>query len=158
MENMSRWKIIRIGFLLGIGFIVPQVFVILGGTLISALAIPPLMQQAFEEETGGILPTDSSGDSLNRVKINSYNEQPIGGRLLILGTIENISDTKASSIQLEAELLNSSGEFVYECTEYINKDLQPGEVENYQISCGCGDTTIPEHTDITVRVVSISNY
>lgn len=158
MENMSRWKIIKFGFFLGIGFIIPQLFMVVGGTFVSALAIPPIMESAFENEVlDPLLPSEDNGDLL-RVEILSHNKQYAGDRLLILGSIKNISESKASSIQLEAELLNEAGEFVYECTEYINKDLLPGDVENYQISCGCGDAIIPEHTDLSVRVVSVSNY
>lgn len=159
MENMSRWKIIKTGFLLGIGFIVPLICVILAGTIVSVMAIPPVMEQAFDDESGGMLSDlKSDEDDLKRIKILNFREQPNGNRLLILGSIENISEDKASSIQLEAELTNLNGEFVYECSEYISKNLMPGEKENFQIRCGCGDTPMPKYSDLSVRVVSISNY
>jgi len=101
--------------------------------------------------TSELNPTD-------QLVLQDFLEQKHGNQLLILGIISNTGTKKASSIQLEAELLDKDGKFVYECSEYISKDLLPGDVENYQIKCGCGKHPIPEYKNITVRVVNASSY
>jgi hypothetical protein len=158
MENMGKWKIVKIGFWLGIGFSVPLLCIIFGGSIINTLLIPPIIESSYEEDWTDSYSANSKGANPDRIKIATYKEQTYGNRLVILGVIENVSDMKASSIQLEAELINSAGEFVYECSEYISKVLQPGEKENFQINCGCGDTVIPDYNKTSLRVVSVSNY
>lgn len=158
MENMSKWKIVKFGFWLGIGFSVPLLCIIFGGSVINTLLIPPIIESSYDEDWKDPYSANSNGDNPDRIKIDTYKEQTYGNRLVILGVIENVSDMKASSIQLEAELINSNGKFVYECSEYISKVLQAGDKENFQINCGCGDAVIPDHSEISLRVVSVSNY
>ncbi len=146
METWGIWKLIKTGLWFGIGFIVPLLVAIYLSNIITFMAMP------FEPDI------ISSMDRTDYIKINEYKEKQHGNRLLILGVIENTGDKKASSIQLEAELMNESGEFVYECSEYINRDLQPGDKENFQMSCGCNDSPIPQHSEVTVRAVSASAY
>jgi hypothetical protein len=152
MEAWGIWKLIKTGFWFGIGFIVPLLVAVYLSNVITMMAMPSMAEAAFEQDFM------SSMDKTDHITINEYKEKPVGDRLLILGVIENTGDQKVSSIQLEAELLNESGEFVYECSEYINRDLQPGDKENFQIRCGCNGQSIPEHSEVTVRVVSASNY
>ncbi|MCU7930716.1 MAG: FxLYD domain-containing protein [Candidatus Thiodiazotropha sp. (ex Codakia rugifera)] len=152
MDNLGIWKTIKIGFWLGIGFIVPQLVVLYSGTMLTMLAIPSMMEDSLENNSL------SEFDKTNQIKVLEYREELSGKQLLILGSIKNEGTGKASSIRLEAELLDSDGRFVFECSEYINKKLKPGETEYFQIKCGCGDTVAPEHSSITVRVVSASNY
>ena len=159
MENWSKWRFIKVGFLLGIGFMIPQFAVMIFGTVISLVVIPPMVQDAIvtpnsEEIFSGIT---SNFDSKKLIIIEKYREQPRGNKLIILGSIKNESGKKASSIQLEAELYNNN-EFVFECSEYISKSLKPGESENFQINCGCGKNPIPAHDKTDIRVVSASNY
>ena len=159
MENWGKWKLIKVGFWLGIGFIIPSFIVIYSGTALTILAMPSMMQASFESEDSDVTSSFTSNfDIADQIKIKSYREQKNGNQLLILGEIENIGDKKASSIQLEAELSNEKGDFVYECSEYINKDLKAEEIENFQIKCGCGDKPVPEYAEVSVRVVSASNY
>ena len=156
---MSKRKLIRIGFWLGIGFIVPQLFIMFSGTAISMLAMPSIMEASFDSKNNDVVSNFTSNfDLKDQIKIQDYREKRNGNQLLILGTIVNSGDKKASSIQLEAELKDKDGNFVYECTEYINKDLKPSDIENFQIKCGCGKNAIPEYSTINVRVVSANNY
>jgi len=159
MENLGKWKLIKAGFWLGIGFIIPSLVVMYSGTALTILAMPSMMEASFESEDNGIMSNFTSDfDVADQIKIKSYREQRNGNQLLILGSIENIGDKKASSIQLEAELSDEKGNFVYECSEYINKALNAGEVEKFQIKCGCGDNSVPSYVKASIRVVSASSY
>lgn len=100
----------------------------------------------------------SDYDVIEQIKIEKYRQESRGNKLFILGAIKNVGNKKASSIQLEAELLNQEGEFVFECSEYISRSLQPQDVENFQITCGCGKNPIPAFSDISLRVVNASTF
>ena len=155
MEKWGIWKYIKVGFWLGVGFIIPQLFVLYSGTYLTMLAAPSFMGAIEDEYTSSF---SDSFDVTENVKINDHEEKVNGNQLLIIGSISNIGDSKVSSIQLEAELLDDNGKFVYECSEYIRRDLKPGDTENYQINCGCGKNPLPEYASVTVRVVSASKY
>lgn len=166
MENIGVWKTVKIGFWLGVGFIIPQLIVMSSGTLLTVMAIPSMMASSFDEGLGAENIDESfdmSGftnnlDVTSNISIEKYNENKHGEQLFILGSIVNNGKKQASSIQLEAELKDSKGQFVYECSEYINRKLKPGESENFQIKCGCGKTPLPEYASISVRVVGASSY
>lgn len=159
MESWGIWKLIKVGFWLGIGFILPQLVVLYSGTALTVLAMPSMMEASVSGASDGLVSDISSEfNRAKQIQILEQREQKHGEQLLILGKIKNSGDNKASSIQLEAELLDSEGTFVYECSEYVSKELQPGETENYQIKCGCGKTPLPNYNSITVRVVSASGF
>ena len=165
MESWGIWKLIKVGFWLGIGFIIPQLVVLYSGTVITMLAMPSIIESSYvETEEEGVDQEafvsnySSNYDRTDQIEILDYREQLQGDQLLILGKITNSGDSHANSIQLEAELLDSAGEFVYECSEYINKKLQPKEIENFQIKCGCGKKPLPEYASITVRVVNAHSF
>ncbi|NOQ94468.1 MAG: hypothetical protein GQ547_07530 [Methylophaga sp.] len=166
MENIGIWKTIKLGFWLGIGFIIPSLIVMASGTVFTVMSIPSIMEASFEQSASlddfndsfSISDYTDNFDVTKNISVEHYQDKMNGKQLLILGSIINDGDQPASSIQLEAELLNSSGEFVYECSEYIQKELASGEIENFQIKCGCGKNPIPEYSSITVRVVGASNY
>ena len=166
MENWNIWKYIKVGFWLGIGFSIPQFIVFHSGTAITLLAMPLLMEKSFEQMAGeddsngnfSISALTSKFDITSEIKIEEFREARHGDQLLILGIVTNNGKKAASSIQLEAELKDENGKFVYECTKYINKRLKPGEKENFQIKCGCGSTPLPKYVTIDVRVVSASRF
>jgi hypothetical protein len=158
MDTWGNWKLIKTGFWFGVGFIAPLLIALHISNIVAMMAMPLMIESPFEPDEMSAIDMISGMNRTDYITINEYKEKPIGDRLLILGVIENTGDKKVSSIQLEAELLNESGEFVYECSEYINSDLHPGDKENFQIRCGCNGQTIPEHSKVTVRVVSASIY
>ncbi len=162
MENWSVWKTIKIGFLLGIGFIIPQLLVLYTGTVLTILAIPSMLDAQFDEldefTDSGFAEAALDYDRTDHIEVTQFREQKNGEQLLVLGTIQNTGDKSTNSITLEAELSDKAGEFVYECTEYISKNLEPGESENFQIKCGCGQNPMPEYATMNVRVVSASSF
>lgn len=159
MEKWGKWKLITVGFWLGIGFIIPQLLVMYSGTALTMLAMPSIMEASFESSDGDILSSLTSNyDKAGQIEIRNQREQRNGDQLLILGSVINNGDTSTRSIQLEAELIDKDGNFVYECSEYISKTLKSGELENFQIRCGCGNNPVPEYAEARVRVVSASAY
>lgn len=159
MESWGKWKLVCVGFWLGIGFIVPQLVGMYSGTALTMLAMPSMMETAFV--SGGdddVSSFASSFDRADQIEIVSFRDQQNGKQLLILGSIVNNGDDDVSSVNLEAELTDKEGDFVYECSEYIHKKLKPHDTENFQIQCGCGANPIPAYAKINVRVVSASAF
>jgi hypothetical protein len=158
MESMGPWKMIKSGFWLGIGFILPMIgFYIL--IIVLAYSMSSLWRTTGMKSSNETMERYmSDSDKTNQVRIIQFREVKNGKQLLILGTIENTGETPVGSIQIEAELLDSSRQMVFECSEYISKKLKKGENENFQVKCGCGDQPLPEHKSVSVRVVQASNY
>jgi len=144
MNLESPWKHIKAGFWFGMGFI-PIFF-------IGAFVI---------DKTTGFISSageyTANSDQTN-IKIVEYKDLRNGDELLILGSITNTGESSLSLISLEAELFDQRGEFVYECSEYVKKRMNPGEKENFQINCGSKETPIPEYKTINLRVVHASSY
>ena len=158
MESLGPWKLIKAGFWVGIGFIVPSIGAYILGTYL-IYSMPSLWQSNVMEsgkEVAESFMADS--DKSNQVKITQFREVKNGKQLLILGTVENAGETPVGSIRVEAELLDGKKQMVFECSEYITKKLKKGEKENFQIKCGCGDQPVPEHKSVSVKVVGANNF
>ncbi|MEW8348168.1 MAG: FxLYD domain-containing protein [Candidatus Thiodiazotropha taylori] len=163
MSDYGIWKTVKIGFWLGIGFIIPQMIVMYGGTVISVLAMPSMLEMSM---SGDIDSTDlfdmdtflSEANNYDYIKIDRYEDKTTDGQLLVIGSLTNNGSKAVSSIQLEAELFDEAGEFVYECTEYINNRVHSGSSENFQIKCGCKDSNLPKYNSIKISVIGVHNY
>ena len=158
MESFGPWKLIKAGFWVGIGFIIPSIAVYFFGTFLM-FAAPSLWQSAaMEAADDGMAQYMADKDKTDLIKITGIRETRNGKQLLILGTVETTGEGQVSAIQLEAELLDDEQLMVYECSEYISKKLQTGEKENFQIKCGCSEQGVPDYASVSVRVVSASDY
>ena len=155
MENLGKWKLIKIGFLLGIGFIIPQIVTMYAGTAGMAWMLPKMMESSAEDSVESF---SAMYDKAGQIEIDEYRESKNGNQLLILGTITNAGEDQVSSVQLEAELKDAEGKMVYECSEYISRDMKSGDKENFQIKCGCGKNPVPDYASVDVRVVKASVY
>jgi hypothetical protein len=151
MESMSSWKMVKNGFWLGIGFIIP----LITGCILGTLLVASIFSWWNSEKTMNHSISENTND---QIKIMQFREAKNGKQLLILGTIQNAGETAVGSIQIEAELMDGNNQMVFECSEYISKKLEKGEKENFQVKCGCADQPVPEHKTVNVRVVSSSNY
>jgi len=171
MENWSVWKIIKVGFWLGIGFIIPQLIVMYSGTALTVFAMPAIFEMAADEyiyeldemESEGDSYPDASGffddyDLTGHVKLGEYSEKLVDGHLHIIGSVTNTGDKPAGSIQIEAELMDAQGMFIYECTEYIGQKVQPGERENFLMKCGCNREKVPDYDSISLRVTQANAF
>lgn len=163
MDTQNPWQLIKAGFWLGIGFIVPTIIVYLIGMLV-VFAVPSLMSSSqFDDDIVAdaketVDKMVAEHDKTNQIRIVNYREVKNGNQVFILGSVENTGADTVGSIQLEAELLDDAKQMVFECSQYISKKLKQGETENFQIKCGCGHERIPEHKSVNVRVVSASNF
>jgi hypothetical protein len=158
MENFSPWKLIKTGFWIGLGFIVPSIGVYILGTYL-VYSMPSLWQSNAMASTQAMADEFLSvTDKLDQVKITEFREVSNGKQLLILGTVESTGETSVGSIRVEAELLDDKKQMVFECSEYIAKKLKKGEQENFQIKCGCGDQPAPVHQSVSVRVVDANSF
>lgn len=164
--ELTVWQKIKTGFWLGIGFIVPFLIMYMisfGIALLSA-------KLSFEKEPVEITKVDNTEKRIefsssqiksnldDQIKILNHRESVNGNRLLILGELVNNGPDTANSLQLQAELFDSSGNFVYECNEYFSRTLNAGDKENFQIKCGCGEEAIPNYASLTVRVLKANKY
>lgn len=100
----------------------------------------------------------SSFDKSDNIEIVEYRDVRYGDQLLVLGTVRNNGTVRISTIQLEAEFTDKEGKFVYECTTYLGNKIGPGEKENFQIKCSCGNNPVPVYAGLTVKVTSAADY
>lgn len=81
-----------------------------------------MMSRSYDESAG--------------LSVSIAKERIADDEFTLIGTIENNGDTKWSSVSLKAELFNEDGEFIDECTEYVNQTTIPGSKLNFKLSCG----------------------
>ena len=159
IEKWGPWKLIKTGFWLGIGFIIPAILVDFASMASMWTIGSSVMESSFDEIIEDDEDILSMGQiDLSTIKIKSQKEVMNGKQLLILGEVVNESDETASTVEIEAELFDADGQFVYECSEYLSNGIEPGETENYQIKCGCNKNGVPEYSNIKVKVVRASSY
>ncbi len=168
MENWGVWKTIKIGFWLGVGFIVPQLVVMYSGTALTLLAMPSILDTAVEEYANDweedldafseVSDFYSDHDLTDSIEIEKFSERLIDGHLHITGAVSNTGEKAAGSIEIEAELLDAKGEFIYECSEYISRRVLPGESENFLLKCGCSRESVPEYASIDIRIVEATAF
>ena len=92
------------------------------------------------------------------IEILDYNSIMQKNQLLIRGQNKNISEKEISSIEIEAELFDEAGNFVFECTEYLSESIVTNAVENFLIKCGCSENSVPEYSKIEVSIARASAY
>lgn len=162
MENITTWRLMVIGFWLGVGFIIPSIATYILGTAAIYRVMPSLM--SYEDLSSDVVSSgDVSGyisqyDKTSEVELLPHKASTSNGQLLIIGKVKNNSESSVGSVQLEAELFDQEGNMVYECSEYISSKISSGNMENYQIKCGCGKNPVPEYSSLKVRVTKASTY
>lgn len=166
MENISIWKKITLGFWIGIGFLIPQFLLMFGGTALVSMLLPSMMEEsieAYSEDLGDEVWNSASTvfsdmDMTAVIELGSYTETRSGGHLHITGSVKNTGEKSVGSVEVQAELLDAEGNFVYECSEYISHSVAAGATENFLLKCGCSRETIPEYSKVELRVVGASPY
>ena len=151
----SNTNILRQGFVFGFGLIIPLAIGFLGYNVIGHKIYQALI---YEKPSSYESYKSKEDDYTKKIEVINFKDTREGDSVIIVGAIKNTATKKISSIELEAEFFNSKGEFVYEENEYISKNLEPNEVENFAIKCGCASKKIPEYSKVTVRVVSANDY
>jgi hypothetical protein len=163
MKNLTIFQTIKLGFWLGVGFMIPSLlgsaFTALGGFYFAGFMVGESMRGEFEMHELPAELSDITGEGLIKgISIESYEDKSTEKRLIILGSLKNNNDKTVNSINLEAEFFDKNGKFVYECGEYINGPLVSGVSENYKISCGCNKGLMPKYDNFTVRVIDAQSY
>ncbi len=125
------------GFLLGVGFII-------AAGLLGSYAVSHITSTA--RESSGLNETiDKNREELNDL-FKEYDEsaqltpvvttEKIGnGSFTLLGEVTNNGAFSWQMIQLQADLYNTKGQFIEQCTEYVSQTLRPGETANFKLSC-----------------------
>lgn len=158
MEGASPWKLVKAGFWLGIGFIIPTLLVtVLSVPLMFAAPLALLGLGAGGEGLEGDFDPLASLDRTASLEVIEYRGERSGSRLLVFGKLRNTSEDTLSSVTVEAELLDAQGGLVFECTQFIQRVAASAE-ENFQITCGCGDGSAPEYDSIAVKVTGASSF
>jgi len=89
------------------------------------------------------------------LEITGEHDRRIEDGVIVLGALENNGEDTWRNIGVEAEVYDKNGIFIDECTTNIEKELSPGQKENFKITCGgCSNNKIPEHDKITVKIQS----
>jgi hypothetical protein len=88
--------------------------------------------------------------------IKSHHEWfPTEDSFSVVGVVANTGSDAWSSINIEVELFDKEGKFVYECSEYIMGILYPGGEENFVVDCsGCEKAPIPEFDNYKIKVTN----
>ena len=82
------------------------------------------------------------------IEILDYNSIMQKNQLLIRGQNKNISEKEISSIEIEAELFDEAGNFVFECTEYLSESIVTNAVENFLINADAAKTAFLNTTKL----------
>lgn len=95
----------------------------------------------------------------NKLEIVSSNAINSGFSLDIVGTIKNNDKKEFRSIELEAELFDAEGNFIYECTEYLHELLPVGGSVNFKVSCNpLGKELMETYKSFQLRITHIGVY
>lgn len=155
---------VKKGFLLGIGFVVPLTFVEFVAIKYSFHEMTGMATDVYEEtlseemEIENVQYTEYDKSYVDQIKLSPFKEKRQGVQLLITGQFTNESEKSINSLEIEAELFDENGDFVYECSKSFYEKKEPGVTENYLIKCGCSKNGIPDYKTAKVRVVKASSY
>lgn len=152
MANRSVFDLVKSGFWFGIGLIVPLAFAIAGATYLAYTAMYSSSVEDYQDTYDSYL----TGDDVSKVVLGEYRQTMQGKQLLINGSFTNTHEAAITSLEIEAELFDEKGEFVYECRKSIYRSIDAGVVENFQIKCGCSENGIPTFKSIEMKVVKVN--
>ena len=158
MEQRSTSELIISGFWFGVGMMPAVVAAVFGATYLSLFyANDDEVDVYYDEGTDVYQEAYESyfaGKDTNEIVLGEYRQSMQGKQLLISGSFTNNNKISLNSLEIEAELFDAEGTFVFECSESIYRKIDAGHTENYQIRCGCSENGVPDFETVTVRVVS----
>jgi len=146
------------GFGTGLGFAIAAVAVLyFASELLMKKATEEAYAVAEEEMSDSYGYKRYSEDS--GLSIKSHKERKIEYGMEVLAEIENSGDATWSSVSLEAELFDSTGKFVDECSGYLRGKIAPGEIKNVKIKCGgCKDSPLAAYETYTLVISDASSF
>lgn len=143
------------GFSLGLGLLIPMAFAVMVGEAGWSVISGFIYASSDTNPEYAEWDKDYSAD----VEVTTFRDTQLGNEVLILGTVKNNAKKTLSSIEIEAEFFDEKGQFVYETSTALKRSkLQPGQLENFQISCGCKDKPFPAYKRVKVSVVAAGLY
>lgn len=95
---------------------------------------------------------------VDQIALSPFTEKLQGVQLLIAGQFTNAGEKPINSLEIEAELFDENGDFVYECSKSFYEKKESGVTENYLIKCGCSTNGVPAYKTAKVRVVKATSY
>lgn len=143
------------GFSLGLGLLIPMALAVMVGEAGWSVISGFIYASSDTNPEYAEWDKDYSAD----VEVTTFRDTQLGNEVLILGTVKNNAKKTLSSIEIEAEFFDEKGQFVYETSTALKRSkLQPGQLENFQISCGCKDKPFPAYKRVKVSVVAAGLY
>jgi hypothetical protein len=87
------------------------------------------------------------------VVVNKHRKIERDNKLLILGKVKNNSDSDAKGVNINVDLYYKD-DFVKQCSELINGNIQAGKTRNFEMSCGggCKNKPIVKHDSYKIYV------
>ncbi len=157
---------IKKGFFIGLGLLIPLFLLEMLVLKVSVWEIEKFSSNSYEEAMG--LSISELGDDgyeseeaksyKNQISLSATSATMQGKQVLITGQYTVNSTKPIYTLELEAELFDKNGEFVYECTKSFYEQIDAGTVENYMIKCGCSENGIPNFETVKVKVSKATSY
>ncbi|HAD10075.1 MAG TPA: hypothetical protein DCF62_11380, partial [Porticoccaceae bacterium] len=93
------------------------------------------------------------------LELNITSEKISETDFIVLGNIKNSGSMDWDNIMLKAELFNSRGEFIEECTEILDATLKPDTSQNFKLSCSsCAKVNLEDYASHKVEIISANNW
>lgn len=140
--NLIKISIKRIvdGALFGIGF---------------GLTVGVVYFVVSEKMSESMLQSMWNEPGLEKVVVTAQEEVKRDDATYILGTVENQGPESVRMSTVQADLFDSAGKFVDQCSEHMSSALRAGAVRNFKINCGNKDKPVADHASYKVRVVGM---
>lgn len=170
IKKILQWLVM--GLCLGVGFTVASFIVSYYAVDFYAESMEERMNEEYPsgvEAAEPMDPDEASSDINGWAEARSYREfdadsglavvehrgSRVGSDFRVIGTLENRGTGAWKMIGVEVELFDADGNFVEECSDYLNVTLRPEETENFVVSCGsCREGPLPEFEDYEIVVSS----
>ncbi|KAA3647645.1 MAG: hypothetical protein DWP95_02845 [Proteobacteria bacterium] len=148
------------GFLYGVGFMIAAG--IAAGMAYSFIESDIEMKQAQQLERMELQKQNFESmfreyDETAKLSVSVTKERIQPDEFVLLGVIGNNGDASWSSINLKAELFNEAGEFIDECSHFINQTSAPDSKINFKLSCGsCSKFELRDFKSYKLSIIDAS--
>lgn len=78
---------------------------------------------------------------------------------VLLGNVENQSEYDWDSVRVKAEIFDTSGNFIDECSETLDQKLVAGATSNFKLSCGsCKKVNLDDYGSYKAVIIDADNW
>ena len=145
----SNSTIFKKGIFFGFGFFLPILLSL--AVYIGFLSLDS-MSHNYNAHDGASSEAIKKKTGNKGIEIVSFRDIKNGNFTFIVGSYKNISSSSVSSFSIEAEFFDKDGKFVWQERESIYKNIEPNEIHNFAIKCGCHEHAIPDYSKVVVTV------